>query len=188
MPAHRIIPDKVCPQCGITFRPGYGRQVYCARSCQKIQPRPCEQCGEPFIPWRTKRNRFCSRACSGANRRARPLPDALEKFRSKVDENGPIPEHCPELGPCAVWTGNTGRGGYGRFVPPGSKKTVYAHRWIYEHTYGPLGDGLQACHRCDFPPCTRLDHLFAGTSQDNHDDQKAKGRTTKGRSFPRRAT
>lgn len=184
----RIYPNQICPRCGEVFNPKSRRQVFCAPSCRTTQPRLCEQCGELFIPRHPKANRFCSRACLGANKRARPRPDALEKFRSKVDENGPIQEHVPELGSCAVWTGNRNRQGYGRFIVPGTTKTVGAHRWIYERTHGPIGEGLWICHKCDFPPCVRVDHLFAGTAQDNHDDQKAKGRTMKGRPRPTRGS
>lgn len=36
-------------------------------------------------------------------------------FWPKVDLNGPIPEHRPELGPCWVWTGHKlKKSGYGR--------------------------------------------------------------------------
>jgi hypothetical protein len=42
-----------------------------------------------------------------------------ERFWKKVDKNGPVPAHRPELGPCWLWTGAlVGRGyrvglGYG---------------------------------------------------------------------------
>lgn len=26
------------------------------------------------------------------------------KFWEKVNKHGPVPEHCPELGPCWIWT------------------------------------------------------------------------------------
>ena len=38
----------------------------------------------------------------------RAAPSTLEeRFWRKVDKNGPIPEHRPELGPCWVWTAGT---------------------------------------------------------------------------------
>jgi len=37
----------------------------------------------------------------------------LKRFWSKVDKNGPIPQHKPELGPCWVWTGAKMERGYG---------------------------------------------------------------------------
>lgn len=184
MAAHRIYPDLICPRCGRVFRPKSRRQVFCTLNCRRIQPRPCEQCGEPFIPWHTKTNRFCSRSCSAANRRAAPLPDGLEKFRLRVDPNGPIPLHVPELGPCSVWLAGRNRQGYGRFVPPGAKKTVFAHRWIWERLHGPIPNGLNVLHKCDFPPCVRDEHLFLGTLADNHADQVAKGRTLRGERTP----
>ena len=39
-----------------------------------------------------------------------------ERFWSKVDFNGPVPEGRPLLGPCHVWIGSLAiRGGYGQF-------------------------------------------------------------------------
>jgi hypothetical protein len=41
---------------------------------------------------------------------------------------------------------------------------------------GPISDGLQACHRCDNPPCCNPSHLFLGTPTDNARDREAKQR------------
>lgn len=35
---------------------------------------------------------------------------------------------------------------------------------------------LQACHRCDNPPCVDVDHLFSGSQGDNSRDAARKGR------------
>ena len=43
-----------------------------------------------------------------------PKPIA-ERFYSHVDKDGPVPEHCPELGPCWEWTGSLNQFGYARF-------------------------------------------------------------------------
>jgi hypothetical protein len=44
------------------------------------------------------------------NRKLPPLTQQdIERFWSKVDRNGPVPEHRPELGPCWVWTAGTFR-------------------------------------------------------------------------------
>lgn len=37
-------------------------------------------------------------------------PPLEERFWAKVNKDGPIPEHRPELGPCWVWTGSLSRG------------------------------------------------------------------------------
>lgn len=111
--------------------------------------------------------------------------ETLRRFWSKVNRNGPIPAHCPELGACWLWTANTVRG-YGQFTYPltsGPRRQahVYAHRFAYELTYGPLGGpAFKACHRCDNTLCVRPDHLFRGTQPDNLADARRKGRLVNG--------
>jgi HNH endonuclease len=51
-----------------------------------------------------------------------------------------------------------------------------AHRVAYVLTHGEIPDGVDVLHSCDFPPCVRPDHLFAGTHQDNMTDAMKKGR------------
>lgn len=94
-----------------------------------------------------------------------------DRFMSKVDRGGPVPDHDPSLGPCHVWTGGTGSG-YGRFRV--GDISINAHRWIYEHTHGPVGD-LMICHRCDNRACVNIDHLYAGRSIDNVHDMMERG-------------
>lgn len=77
-------------------------------------------------------------------------------------------------GSCWEWTGCLNSCGYGRTFLGG--KHVYAHRLMFEAHNGPLGEGLQALHRCDNPKCVNPDHLFAGTRSDNMRDMVAKGR------------
>ena len=50
---------------------------------------------------------------------------------------------------CLLWTGEVGRGGYGRFLPDeGSKARVAAHRWIYEVVNGEIPQDYQVDHKC----------------------------------------
>lgn len=102
-----------------------------------------------------------------------------ERFWSKVDRNGPIPAHRPELGPCWLWTGaGAGGGRYGVFT--GAKdECLSAHRVSWELAHGPVPPGLEVLHACDRKPCVRPDHLFLGTQLDNVRDCKAKGRRRK---------
>lgn len=109
------------------------------------------------------------------------------KFLSRVDKGGPLPAHCPELGPCWLWTGGKGGNGYGYLAVDG--KTVSAHRVSYEMHNGPIPDddsyhGMCVCHKCDTPLCVRPDHLFLGTIKDNADDMLAKGRHKTGKKKP----
>jgi hypothetical protein len=89
---------------------------------------------------------------------------------------------------CWEWTGHKSAGGYGRFYLGGKKpkpKTVAAHRFAYAVIFGPIPDGLIACHRCDNPSCVNPSHLFIGTHQDNSDDKLQKKRHPHGSSHPR---
>ena len=117
------------------------------------------ECTHPHV----YRAHGCS-ACYFARPRAKTQPTAT-RFWSKVDKDGPIPAHRPELGPCWMWTAYTDRKGYGQFRLNG--KTINAHRWPYEQAHGQIPDGLQPDHLCRNPPCVRDDHLEAVTSAVN---------------------
>lgn len=108
-----------------------------------------------------------------------PSAELVAHFWSKVDRDGPVPEHAPELGPCWIWTDYRKANGYGQFYV--DRKPVYAHRFAYEQTYGLLG-GRKARHRCDNGQggCVRPDHMQPGTQADNVRDCVERGRTARG--------
>jgi hypothetical protein len=97
----------------------------------------------------------------------------VERFWAKVDQDGPVPEHCPWLGPCWEWTAFT-RSGYGGFSI--NNRSVVAHRVAWELCVGPIPDGMLALHHCDNRGCVRPEHLFLGTALDNARDRDQKGR------------
>lgn len=103
----------------------------------------------------------------------RVIPTAVERFWKHVRKDGPIPTHCPELGPCWLWNASK-REGYGRFRVNG--KHVTAHRFSWELFYGPIPEGKSVLHKCDNPECPNPEHLFLGTHRDNMDDMLAKDR------------
>ena len=75
--------------------------------------------------------------------------------------------------PCRVWRGGLTRG-YGQRRVEGRVRLV--HRWIWEQIHGPIPPGMVVMHRCDNPPCFRLDHLQLGTQKQNVADMIAKER------------
>lgn len=94
-------------------------------------------------------------------------------FWSLVDKNGPVPEHCPEVGNCWLWKGDVSKR-YGRVCFRGGR--TGAHRVAFILTSGEIPVGLLICHHCDNRLCVRPSHLFAGTSVDNMQDWTKKGR------------
>jgi hypothetical protein len=118
---------------------------------------------------------FCSTICYHISRR-RPLED---RFWEKVDKNGPIPEHCPNLGPCWLWMGSKSVFGYGTIHDPSSTRKGgldATHRSSWRLHFGAIPDGLKVLHKCDVPSCVNPAHLFLGTLKDNTQDMLAKGR------------
>lgn len=102
-----------------------------------------------------------------------------KRFWSKVDLNGPVPAHRPELGPCWVWTAGRMAGGYGRFYLGGRERASHRLAWSFRHGPIPPGDHhgtMCVLHRCDRPECVRIDHLFLGSQRENIADMNAKGR------------
>lgn len=85
-----------------------------------------------------------------------------------------------ENGGCWLWQGPLSDGGYGRlYVEKGVE--VPAHRWSYEHSVGPIPDGLTIDHLCRVRACVNPDHLepvtmrvniLRGTSPASHNATK----------------
>jgi hypothetical protein len=97
------------------------------------------------------------------------------RFWSFVTYKGPIPAHCPELGPCWVWIGRKDNYGYGRLTLNGKEER--AHRVSYYLEKGELPPpGICVLHRCDNPACVRRSHHFEGTRADNNADKAKKKR------------
>lgn len=87
-------------------------------------------------------------------------PTTTERFWRKV--------HRPLLASdlCWLWTANTTRGGYGLFNVT-SRRPVYAHRFVWELTRGPIPAGYQIDHLCRVRRCVNPEHLEPVTQQEN---------------------
>lgn len=105
------------------------------------------------------------------------------RFWAKVDRNGPVPPHRPELGPCWLWTGWRNPKGYGGCSV--HRVNRLAHRVAWELANGPIPTGHQVQHACDTPPCVRDSHLTTGLPSQNSADMVAKGRSPKNLNAPR---
>lgn len=80
--------------------------------------------------------------------------------------------------PCLEWDRGKTTAGYGQVRHNG--RTQYVHRLSLNIVRGTMSDDIQACHRCDNPPCFRPSHLFAATNHQNVMDMISKGRAKYG--------
>jgi len=68
---------------------------------------------------------------------------------------------------CWSWVGST-RSGYGVFSIGGKhRRTMAAHRLVYELLVGPIPEGLQIDHLCRNRGCVRPSHLEPVTAAEN---------------------
>lgn len=119
----------------------------------------CAHCLKNFEikPYRFATAKYCSRKCRGM---------APTRFWAKVNKNGTIPDHRPDLGRCWIWTGTCNNKGYGRFVIRKGECAV-PHRYIYECLHGLIPEGLQIDHLCRDRACVNPQHLELVTGKEN---------------------
>ena len=92
--------------------------------------------------------------------------ESLERrFWAKVNKEGPIPIKRPDLGPCWLWTGGKGGGGYGHFKL--DRKMKYSHQYTYESLVAPIPEGLQLDHLCRNRSCVNPGHLEIVSNAEN---------------------
>lgn len=81
-----------------------------------------------------------------------------QRFYARVDEDGPLPERRPDLGPCHLWRNNRS---YGTF------EGRTAHRVALELVGVEIPRGYHVDHLCRRPPCVRPSHLEPVTPGEN---------------------
>jgi hypothetical protein len=80
-----------------------------------------------------------------------------ERFWRKVNMDGSIPAHRPDLGPCWEWTASRNQYGYSSFrLGP---RMVRGHRFAYELLVEPIPPGLDIDHLCRNRGCVNPAHL-----------------------------
>lgn len=151
-------------ECLLNWRRGVKEATaeYVAQQKATCDVRLCDRCGEALLP---TQSRWCSWPCRypGSAGHSKTMS---ERFWSKVDKNGPVPPHAPELGPCWLWTATRSDTGYGWFSL-GRGKGIGAHRYAYELLVGPIPLGLHLDHLCRIRPCIRPSHTEPVTPAEN---------------------
>jgi len=133
-------------------------------------------CGQPVLSIAKRNGRGYFKGQPMRLIQAHFVPKPLEeRFWEKVNKEGPIPTHCPELGQCWLWTG--GQDGRGRgslwVYEENTKCKAPRVAWFIETGKWP---NPMALHKCDNGLCVRFSHLFEGTQSDNMRDCAEKGR------------
>ena len=103
----------------------------------------------------------------------------LSRLLSKVNFNGPVPSHRPELGACWVFVGACktvrGKRQYGEISTKFGERPEATHRVSYRIAHGSIPTGKIVLHHCDNKPCIRPTHLYAGDHSQNLRDAYARG-------------
>lgn len=127
----------------------------------KIQPVSMQMCNKHYLRW-IKNGTFESIADLS------PLQRLIKKTTNL--NNG-----CIEYTGTKTKNGKNRQHGYrGRMWP--------AARLAWFLTNGEIPSGLLVCHKCDYPPCVNVNHLFLGTPKENTHDASKKFRLSHGES------
>lgn len=137
----------------------YGHEFTPENTYWRREGRECRQCA---------RERY-ERNSAGLYKTRRPIGPRQPKkqrqkrltgqdlFWSKVDQNGPVSTHRPELGRCWVWQAGRFDNGYGAFGV--NRVNRGAHRVAYEWLVGPIPAGMTLDHLCRVRHCVNPAHL-----------------------------
>ena len=87
-----------------------------------------------------------------------------KQFRYRTPEEA-FSARTEQAGECTIWTGARSKAGYGQLRVAG--RAVYAHRFAYERTHGPIPEGMVVDHICHTPACVNAAHLRLATHRQN---------------------
>ena len=160
---------------GACKEPGCFRGVHAREWCKYHYAllRPRSACSILGCVKRAQTAGLCSAHYARSHRTGDPFgsmrPDLATRFWAKVDKDGPIPGHRPDLGPCWVWTGAVwSEGRYGCIRIGGRNgrgQPVHVVAWEMEN--GPVPEGLELDHLCRLTLCVRPSHVEAVTHREN---------------------
>jgi hypothetical protein len=135
--------------------------------------RRCKCCRRAFqiSPSKVKigRGTTCSQKCRYVLENAVPL---RKRFLALIKKT---------KGGCWLWQGKPNEGGYGRLKVKGKQR--FAHHLGWELFKGKIPSGKKVLHDCplgDNPLCVNPAHLWLGTTRQNNEDMRLKGRAAKG--------
>lgn len=89
----------------------------------------------------------------------------LKRLFSRVNFDGPVPEHRPDLGNCWVCVKNVRPNGYGKLTY--KSEDLSAHRLVFSLFVGDIPEGLDLDHLCRNRACVRPHHLEPTTRLEN---------------------
>lgn len=128
----------------------------------------CTECDKQVHPTRRGMCMGCYCRWWRENRDVAQRPAAHDRFWSKVSKSSG----------CWEWQAYRDGRGYGRIFWDGRPRPASQVALILSGS--PKPEGVEACHRCDNPPCVNPTHLYWGTRQDNIDDAYARGQRAGG--------
>lgn len=145
-----------CEKCDIEFARAYVRR-FCSKKCwHQFNARTIASYNDLRFQWKL----------ATPQERIERMRQRFESFAIKGDG-------------CWGWKGYFNKDGY-TMINSGSTGSAFGERYGHRISWilhkGEIPKGKVICHHCDNPQCTNPEHLFIGTTQDNHDDMKAKGR------------